>query len=151
MELRDGVLRAYFVYVQRAMRVFDSVSLYEQLRVNASESVMDLSVVGLAWYVLEIRSPSLHSLPIPKCSLRFKEFSRLRRRLALVDEGGPGGIETLFEFPVGEQVCVSLCVLFMRSFTILLLFIFASAARLPRPWLSLVRSSVGNMKASRCI
>jgi hypothetical protein len=36
--------------VQRAMRVFDSVTLYEQLRVNASESVMDLSVVGLAWY-----------------------------------------------------------------------------------------------------
>lgn len=35
---------------QRAMSVFANKPLYDTLRANAVESVMDLSIVGLAWY-----------------------------------------------------------------------------------------------------
>jgi hypothetical protein len=46
------------VCCQRSMAVFKNKPLYDTLRSNAVESVMDLSIVGLAWYVLTRR---LHS------------------------------------------------------------------------------------------
>jgi hypothetical protein len=52
--------------LQRAIAVYNDPALYAKLRSNAYDSVMDLAVVGLAWYgkrVVPSPCPSQTQLP----------------------------------------------------------------------------------------